>query len=65
MILYSKIGRHVLTPFLDTYLRTHIWELMKYRSAGERVVTGYQGSYRWELMPMAKEQNVAKSRDGY
>jgi len=64
MILYSKNGGHVLTPFLDTYLWTRIWELVKYRSAGERVVTGYQGGYRWELMPMAKEQNVPKSRDG-
>ena len=44
MILYSKIGGHVLTPFLDTYLWTCIWELMKYRSADERVVTGYQKS---------------------
>jgi len=36
MILYSEIGGHVLTPFLDTYLWTCIWELMKCRSAGER-----------------------------
>jgi len=62
MILYSKIGGHVLTPFLDTYLRTRIWELKKYRSAGERVVTSYQRCCRWGLMPMAKQQNVAKSR---
>jgi len=54
----------LLTPFLDTYLRTRIWELGKYRSAGERVVTVYQGGYRWELMPMAKKQNVVKTRDG-
>ena len=60
MILYCEIGGHVLTPFLDVYLRTRIWELMKYRSASERVVTGYQGSYRWELLPMAKKQNMAK-----
>jgi len=37
---------------------------MKYRSVGERVVTGYRGSSRWGLMPMAKKQNVAKSGDG-
>jgi len=66
MILYSEIGGHVLTPFLDTYLWTRIWELMKCRSAGERVVTGYQRSCRWVMMPMTKQQNVAKSRDdGY
>jgi len=64
MILYSKIGGHVLTPFLDTYLWARIRELMRYRSAGERVVTGYQRSCRWRLMPMAKQQDVAKSRDG-
>ena len=55
--------KSVLTPFLDTYLWTRIWELMKYRSAGERVVTGYQRSCRWGL-PMTKQQNVVKSRDG-
>jgi len=54
MILYSEIGGHVLTLFLDTYLWTRIRELMKYRSAGEKVVTGYQRSCRWGLMPMAK-----------
>ena len=64
MTLYYEIGGHVLTPFLDTYLWTRIWELVKYRSAGERVVTDYQGGHRWELMSMAKEQNVAKFRDG-
>ena len=34
MILYSKIGAHVLTPVLDTYSWTRIWELMRLRSAG-------------------------------
>jgi len=38
MILYSEIGGHALTPILDTYLWTRIRGLMKYRSAGERVV---------------------------
>ena len=64
MILYSEILGHVLTPFLDTYPRICIWELIKYRSAREKVVTGYQGGYRWELLPMAKEQNMGKPRDG-
>ena len=64
MILYSEIRGHVLTPFLDTYLWTHIWELVKYRSAGERVMTGYQRSCRWGLMSMAKRQDVAKSEGG-
>jgi len=47
MILYSEIGGHVLMSFLDTYLWTRIWELLKYRSADERAVTGYQKSCRW------------------
>jgi len=38
MVLYSKIGGHVLTPFLDTYLWTRIWELIKYRSASGKVM---------------------------
>jgi len=63
MILYSKIGGHVLTPFLDTYLWTCIWELMRHRSADERMVTGYHRSCRWVRMPMTKQSNVAKSRD--
>jgi len=63
MILYSEIGGHVLTPFFGMYLRTRIWELVKYRSTGERVVIGYQGGYRWELMPMVKKHYVAKSGD--
>ena len=54
MILYYKIAGHVLTPFLDTYLWTRMWESMKYRSAGERVVTGSQRSCRWVMMPMMK-----------
>ena len=53
----------LLTPFLDTYLWTRIWELMRCRSAGERVVTDYQRSCRWVMMPMTRQQNMAKSRD--
>ena len=64
MILYSEIGGHVLTPFLDMYLWARIWELMKYRSAGGRMVTSYQRSCQWGLMPMAKQQDIAKSKDG-
>jgi len=63
MILHSEIGGHVLTPFLDMYLWTRIWELMRCRSVGERVVIGYQRSCRWVMMPVTKQQNVAKSRD--
>jgi len=37
---------------------------MKYTSAGERMVTGYQRSCGWGLMPMVKQQDVAKSTDG-
>jgi len=48
MILYSEIGGHVLTLFLDTYRWTRIWEMMKYRSTDERVVTRYQRSCRWD-----------------
>ena len=38
----------LLTPFLDTYLWTRIWESMKYRSTDKRLVTGYQRSCRWD-----------------
>jgi len=39
MILYFEIGGHVLTPFLDMYLLTRTWGLVKYRLADEATVT--------------------------
>ena len=46
MILYSEIGGHVLTLFLDTYFLTRTWGLVKHRSANEAMVTSLQRSCR-------------------
>ena len=64
MILYSEIGGHVLTPFLDTYLLTRTWGLVKYGSADDATVTSLQGSCRWRWLPMKGQLNVTKSRGG-